>query len=87
MSKTPRFIALFDVFAMLDECATDHSRRRTKHGVMVKWGGGSFLLPKGPHGQIQNAEIGTSKVRTMVSQLGIPEECVGRMLPSLAGCF
>jgi len=54
---------------------------------MVKWGGGSFLLPKGPHGKIQNADIGTSKVRTMVSQLGISEGCAGRMLPSLAGFF
>ena len=87
MSKIPRFIALFDVLAMLDECAADHTRRRTRHGVIVKWGGDSFLLPKGKHGRIDTAEIGTSKVRTMVSQHGIPGECAGKMLPSLAGCF
>lgn len=87
MSRIPRFIALFDVLDMLDECAADHTRRRTNHGVMVKWGDGSFLLPKGKHGRIENAEIGTSKVRTMVRQLGISGECAGKMLPSLAGCF
>lgn len=72
---------------MLDECAKGHTKRKTRHGVMVKWKKESYRLPSGRHGKITTADIGTSQVRTMVRQLGIPKKCAGRMLPSLAGTF
>lgn len=87
MSRVPRDIALSAVLAMLDECAPGHSKRPTNHGIMVKWNGESYRLPKGRHGRRETADIGTSQVRTMVRQLDIPKDCADRMLPPLAGCF
>jgi len=72
---------------MLDECASGHTARVTKHGVLVAWQGETYRLPSGRHGRIERADIGTSQVRTMVRKLGIEAECADRMLPTLAGSF
>jgi Mor family transcriptional regulator len=72
---------------MLEECAPGHSARETTHSIIVKWNGRSFPLPRGRHGRSENVKIGTSQVRTMVRQLEIDEDCAGKALPELAGCF
>ena len=72
---------------MLDKCAKGHTRRESRHSIIVKWRGQSFPLPSGRHGRTMTADIGTSHVRTMVRQLEIPTDCADKMLPALAGCF
>lgn len=82
----PRFVAISAVLAMLDECAEGHERRRTNHGILVRWRQKTVLLPKGPHGRIETQNIGTSKVRTMVAQFELAD-CAARALPALAAGF
>lgn len=82
----PRFVAISAVLKMLDECAEGHSRRLTDHGILVKWQGKVVVLPRGTHGRLEAKEIGTSKVRTLVSLFGIAD-CAGRALPGLASSF
>lgn len=83
----PRRIRLAEVLAMLDTCAPAHTRRETRHSIQVYLGKLTFNLPSGDHASLSKAEIGTSQVRSMVRQLGIPKDCAGRELPTLAGSF
>jgi hypothetical protein len=76
-----------EVLRMLDKCAKGHSRRESKHSIVIKWQGGSFPLPSGRHGRTMTADIGTSQVRGLVRQLGISTKCADKMLPPLAGSF
>lgn len=88
--RIPRSIALSLVLDMLNRCAGGHTRRTTTHGLLVAWKGQTYLLPKGRHGRMVTADIGTSQVRGMVRQFaraGFNVECAERALPSLAGSF
>jgi len=73
-------IRLLDIWAMLDQCAPGHARKKGKHHWIVTFQERTYhSLPLGPHGRRVNPEIPTGFVRSIVRHLRI-EECARTFL-------
>lgn len=75
-----------DVLAMLDACASGHTRRVGNHRLVITYRGQTFMgLPKGPgrgH-SLDSVVVPYSKIRKAVRMLGIAEDCARPYFPDL----
>ena len=76
------FIALADVWRMLDTCLPGWTRRATNHHHRIECAGQQTYpsLPLGDHGHRRDAEIKAGHVRNMVRHFNI-ESCAREHLP------
>lgn len=80
------FIALADVWAMLDACLAGWTSRATPHHHRIFAPDGRIYpsLPLGDHGHRRGAEVKAGHVRNMARFFGI-EECARTHLPEAFG--
>ena len=71
MSRTPRFVALSDVFRMLDDCAKGYTAKEKTHHWWIAYNGMIFQgLPVGDRSS-RDPQIFAGKIRAMVRLFGI----------------
>lgn len=74
-----RVVKLNDVWAMLDDCASGHTKRASDHYWIVSYNSKTYRsLPLGPHGKRQNPDIEAGHVRSLVRHLQIPQDCASK---------
>ncbi|MHB1665445.1 MAG: hypothetical protein ACYCT7_09335 [bacterium] len=74
---------LSDIFKMLDNCASGHTRKAGDHYWVIKFNGKIYYtLPKGEHGS-KNPDIEIGHIKKLIRHLGIDEDCAKKYLSIL----
>jgi hypothetical protein len=84
------FVAMTEVRAMLIHCADGFEATITTHSIMIKYGTGSYMLPRGevrPKSfapkHISGIQAKQGQVKKLVQALGIGLDCAKRMIPQI----
>ena len=70
-------VKLKDVWAMLDDCLPDHSKKASREYWTISLNGKLPYrgFPSGKHGKRENPDIESGHVRSLVRYFGINSDC------------
>ena len=76
----PRFVALDEVWSMLDKCLAGYERKASKEYWTIKHQGRSYRrIPIGPHGRKNKVQVEAGHIRSLVRFFEI-RECADGLL-------
>ena len=86
-------VDMADVARMLDDCTgRRHQLKLKTHSILVKLGGLTSILPKGPGRpkstqlkHLRGIEVKQTELRKVVQRLGISRDCAARHFPHVFG--